>query len=134
MRAPALKGWTGWHWLILGGLMEIGFATALKLEQTQPQFFYVFLVCAYLSFDFLARALKTIPLGTAYAIWTGIGAVGAVFMGTALFGEVVSLARLILIGLLIAALIGLKLVGGTKASQETASPGKGEAAGGAGEL
>jgi quaternary ammonium compound-resistance protein SugE len=116
MRAPAIKGWTGWHWLILGGLMEIGFATALKLEQTRPQFFYVFLVCAYLSFDFLARA------------------VGAVFMGTALFGEVLSPARLLLIGLLIVALIGLKLVGGTRAPQETASPEKGEAAGGAGEL
>ncbi len=113
--------------------MEIGFATALKLEQTRPQFFSVFLVCASLSFDFLARALKTIPLGTAYAIWTGIGAVGAVLMGTALFGEDLSLAWLILIGLLIAALIGLKLVG-NRASQEAAPPGKGEAAGGAGEL
>ena len=125
---------TGWHWLILGGLMEIGFATALKLEQTQPLFFYVFLVCAYLSFDFLARALKTIPLGTAYAIWTGIGAVGAVFMGTALFGESLSPARLVLIGLLIAALIGLKLAGGGKPAKETAPPEKEEAAGGAGEL
>ena len=125
---------TGWHWLILGGLMEIGFATALKLEQTQPLYFYVFLVCAYLSFDFLARALKTIPLGTAYAIWTGIGAVGAVIVGTALFGERLSPARLVLIGLLIAALIGLKLVGGPKPPQKTAAPGKGEAAGGAREL
>lgn len=122
---------TGWHWLILGGLMEIGFATALKLEQTQPLFFYVFLVCAYLSFDFLARALKTIPLGTAYAIWTGIGAVGAVFMGTALFGESLSPARLIMIALLIAALIGLKLVGGPKPAKAAPSAGE-EAAGGAG--
>lgn len=125
---------TGWHWLILGGLMEIGFATALKLEQTQPLFFYVFLVCAYLSFDFLARALKTIPLGTAYAIWTGIGAVGAVFMGTALFGESLSPARLIMIALLIAALIGLKLVGGPKSAKEAAPSAGEEAAGGAGEL
>lgn len=125
---------TGWHWLILGGLMEIGFATALKLEQTQPLFFYVFLVCAYLSFDFLARALKTIPLGTAYAIWTGIGAVGAVFMGTALFGESLSPARLIMIALLIAALIGLKLVGGPKPTKEAAPSAGEEAAGGAGEL
>lgn len=125
---------TGWHWLILGGLMEIGFATALKLEQTQPLFFYVFLVCAYLSFDFLARALKTIPLGTAYAIWTGIGAVGAVFMGTALFGESLSPARLIMIALLIAALIGLKLVGGPKPAKEAAPSAEEGAAGGAGEL
>ncbi|CAM4458811.1 Quaternary ammonium compound-resistance protein SugE [Deinococcus marmoris] len=125
---------TGWHWLILAGFLEIGFVTALKLEQTRPAFFYVFLVCAYFSFDFLSRALKTIPLGTAYAIWTGIGAVGAVFMGTVLFGESLSPARLILIGLLIAALIGLKLAGGSKPAKETAPPGKEEAAGGAGEL
>lgn len=123
---------TGWHWLILAGLLEIGFATALKLEQTRPLFFYVFLVCAYLSFDFLSRALKTIPLGTAYAIWTGIGAVGAVFAGTALFGESLSPARLVLIALLIAALIGLKLAGGSR-PEETA-PSRTEEAGGAGEL
>ncbi|GGM01805.1 QacE family quaternary ammonium compound efflux SMR transporter [Deinococcus aerophilus] len=129
-----MKGWTGWHWLVLAGLLEIGFATALKLEQTRPVFFYVFLGCAYLSFDFLSRALRTIPLGTAYAIWTGIGAVGAVFMGTALFGESLSPARLVLIGLLIAALTGLKWAGGARTAQKTAPPGKGEAAGGAGEL
>lgn len=125
---------TGWHWLILAGLLEIGFATALKLEQTRPLFFYVFLVCAYLSFDFLSRALKTIPLGTAYAIWTGIGAVGAVFAGTALFGESLSPARLVLIALLIAALIGLKLAGGSKPAKEAAPPAGEGAAGGAGEL
>lgn len=125
---------TGWHWLVLAGFLEIGFATALKLEQTRPAFFYVFLVCAYFSFDFLSRALKTIPLGTAYAIWTGIGAVGAVFAGTVLFGESLSPARLILIGLLITALIGLKLAGGSKPPKETTPPKKGEAAGGAGEL
>ncbi|GGL75501.1 hypothetical protein GCM10010840_12020 [Deinococcus aerolatus] len=134
MRGLTLRGWTGWHWLILAGVLEIGFATALKLEQTRPQFIYVFLVCAYFSFNFLSRAIKTIPLGTAYAIWTGIGAVGAVFMGTALFGESLSPARLVLIALLIAALIGLKLVGGPRPPQETAPPGTGEAAGGAGEL
>ncbi len=129
-----MKGWTGWHWLVLAGLMEIGFATALKLEQTRPVFFYVFLGCAYLSFDFLSRALRTIPLGTAYAIWTGIGAVGAVFMGTALFGEALSPARLVLIALLIAALIGLKLAGSPRTPQQTAPPEKEGAGGGAGEL
>lgn len=100
---------TAWHWLILAGLLEIGFATALKLEQTKPYFFWVFLVCAYFSFDFLSRALKGIPLGTAYAIWTGIGSIGAVIVGATLFGESLSPARLILLALLIAALIGLKL-------------------------
>lgn len=101
--------WTDWHWLVLAGLLEVGFATALKLEQTRPQFLYVFLVCAYFSFDFLSRALKSIPLGTAYAVWTGIGSVGAVAVGSVLFGEGLSLLRLALLGVLVAALIGLKL-------------------------
>ncbi|GAA4022925.1 multidrug efflux SMR transporter [Deinococcus rubellus] len=109
--------WTGWHWLALAGLLEIGFATALKLEQTRPQFLYVFLVCAYFSFDFLARALKTIPLGTAYAVWTGIGSVGAVAVGSLLFGEGLSLVRLALLGVLVAALIGLKLSSSGKGAE-----------------
>lgn len=107
-----------WVWLLLAGVLEIGFATALKLEQTWPALFWVFLVCAYFSFDCLSRALKQIPLGTAYAIWTGIGAVGAVFVGAALFGESLSPARLGLLALLILTLIGLKL----------ATPGKTDAA------
>jgi len=109
--------WTAWHWLVLAGLLEIGFATALKLEQTHPQFLYVFLVCAYFSFDFLSRALKTIALGTAYAIWTGIGSVGAVAVGSLIFGESLSVLRLLLLGVLVAALIGLKLSSGGKATQ-----------------
>ena len=106
--------WTDWHWMVLAGLLEIGFATALKLEQTRPQFLYVFLVCAYFSFDFLSRALKTIALGTAYAIWTGIGSVGAVAVGSLIFGEGLSVLRLLLLGVLVAALIGLKLSSGGK--------------------
>ncbi|WP_237724702.1 DMT family transporter [Deinococcus alpinitundrae] len=109
--------WTDWHWLVLAGLLEVGFATALKLEQTRPQFLYVFLVCAYFSFDFLARALKTIPLGTAYAVWTGIGSVGAVAVGSVVFGEGLSVLRLLLLGMLVAALVGLKLSSGRKAAQ-----------------
>lgn len=99
-----------WVLLVLAGLLEVGFATALKLEQTRPQMFWVFLVCAYFSFGLLSRALKTIPLGTAYAIWTGIGSVGAVLVGALLFGESLSLARVALLAVLIATLVGLKLV------------------------
>lgn len=111
---------TAWHWLILAGLLEIGFVTALKLEQTRPFFFWVFLVCAYFSFDFLSRALKAIPLGTAYAIWTGIGSVGAVLVGAVLFGESLSSTRLLILGLLIAALVGLKLA--TPREKKTNTP------------
>lgn len=100
---------SAWLWLVLGGLFEVGFTTALKLQQQDARYGIVFLICAILSFDFLARAIKTIPLGTAYAIWTGIGAVGTVAVGATLFHESLSPLRLLLLGGLIAALIGLKL-------------------------
>ncbi|MDO4264755.1 MAG: multidrug efflux SMR transporter [Deinococcus sp.] len=99
----------GWLWLGLAGLFEIGMATALKLSQTQGHFRLAFLVLAVLSFECLARAIRTVPLGTAYAIWTGIGAVGAMILGAALFGEPLSPLRLGLLAALVAALVGLKL-------------------------
>ncbi|WP_261665056.1 DMT family transporter [Deinococcus sp. Marseille-Q6407] len=99
----------GWLWLGLAGLFEVGMATALKLSQTQQSFTLAFVVLAVLSFECLAKAIRTIPLSTAYAIWTGIGAVGAVGLGATLFGEALSPLRLGLLAALIAALIGLKL-------------------------
>lgn len=98
-----------WMWLLLAGLFEIGFATALKLEQTNSNYIWLFLVCAYFSFDFLSRALRSIPLGTAYALWTGIGSIGAVIVGVLMFNESLSLERGVLLVLLVVALIGLKL-------------------------
>lgn len=100
----------GWAWLLLAGLFEIGMATALKLSQDHSNYMVAFVVLAVLSFECLAQAIKTIPLSTAYAIWTGIGAVGAVTLGAALFGEELSPLRLALLAGLIAALVGLKLV------------------------
>lgn len=102
---------SGWLWLGLGlaGLFEVGMAAALKLSQTQGQFRLAFLVLAMLSFECLARAIRTVPLGLAYAIWTGIGAVGAMILGAALFGELLSPLRLALLAALLAALVGLKL-------------------------
>lgn len=111
---------TGWSWLLLAGVLEIGFATALKLEQQDARFGLLFLVCAVLSFECLARALRQIPLSTAYAIWTGIGSIGAVAAGALLFGESLSPVRLLLLGLLIAALAGLKLA--TPREQKTNTP------------
>ncbi|ADY27298.1 small multidrug resistance protein (plasmid) [Deinococcus proteolyticus MRP] len=99
----------GWLWLGLAGLFEIGMATALKLSQTQGSYRLAFLVLAVLSFECLARAIRTIPLGLAYAIWTGIGAVGAMLLGSVLFGETLTPLRLGLLAGLLAALVGLKL-------------------------
>lgn len=125
----------GWLWLALAGVFEVGFTTALKLEQQDSRYIVAFLICAVLSFEALSRAIKTIPLSVAYAVWTGIGAVGTVIVGASMFGEDLSPIRMVLLTLLIAVLIGLKLAQpGQKPAKEGAPPGKEEAAGGAGEL
>ncbi|GHF94178.1 QacE family quaternary ammonium compound efflux SMR transporter [Deinococcus piscis] len=100
---------SGWLWLALAGLFEVGMATALKLSQMQGEYRLAFIVLAVLSFECLARAIRTIPLGLAYATWTGIGAVGAMLLGNVLFGETLTPLRLGLLAALLAALIGLKL-------------------------
>lgn len=102
----------GWVYLVAAGAFEIGFASALKASAnfTRPLPSVVFLVCAILSFFLLTRAMLTIPLGTAYAVWTGIGAVGTVTIGILVFGEPATPIRLAVLGVLVAALIALKLV------------------------
>ncbi len=104
----------GWLWLMIAGVFEIGMTTALKLEQTDSRFLWVFLACAVAGFECLAKAIKTIPLGLAYAIWTGIGAVGTVIVGALAFGDPLGGVRVLLLTGLVAAMIGLKLVGGAK--------------------
>jgi quaternary ammonium compound-resistance protein SugE len=102
----------GWIYLSIAGLLEIGFATSMKLSSglTKPLWTVSFILCAIASFGFLNMAIKTLPMSTAYAVWTGIGAVGVVTIGILVFNEPVSLARLFFLGLLIVAMIGLKLV------------------------
>ena len=101
---------SGWVWLLVAGAFEIGMTTALKLEQQNSQFLWVFLACAVAGFECLAKAIRTIPLGLAYAIWTGIGAVGTAILGIFLFGESREVARLVSIGLIVAGIVGLKLL------------------------
>lgn len=102
-----------WIWLVMAGLAEIGFATALKLSQgfTQPGYTLLFVAFAILSFGLLARATQQIALGTAYAVWTGIGAVGTALVGIGWLGEEASLARLFFLGLIVIAIAGLRLSG-----------------------
>lgn len=101
----------GWVWLLIAGAFEIGMTTALKLEQQDSRFLWVFLACAVAGFECLAKAIRTIPLGLAYAIWTGIGAVGTVIVGAVAFGDPLGPVRVLLLAVLVAAMIGLKLVG-----------------------
>lgn len=100
-----------WLWLLVAGGFEIGMTTALKLEQSDGRFLWVFLVCAVVSFECLSRAIRTIPLGLAYAIWTGIGAVGTVLVGAIAFDDPLGPVRVLLLAGLVAAMVGLKLVG-----------------------
>ncbi len=100
-----------WLYLLVAGLMEVGWAVGLKYTEgftrLWPSVWTA--VALVLSMILLAAAMRTLPLGTAYAIWTGIGAVGTAALGIFLFGESASPARLICIGLIVAGLVGLKL-------------------------
>nr|WP_314541528.1 quaternary ammonium compound efflux SMR transporter SugE [uncultured Massilia sp.] len=101
-------------WLVLGlaGLFEIAWAVGIKYTEGFSRLWpSVGTVAAMVaSVLLLGHAVKTLPLGTAYAIWTGIGAVGTALAGMVLFGEAATVARLVCIGLIAAGIVGLKLV------------------------
>lgn len=101
-----------WTALILGGLFEVGFTTSLRFVDGFRNWPWVaaFLVSVTLSMGLLEYAGRTIPMGTAYAIWAGVGAAGTAVVGIAYFGEVASLPRLLLLLGLIGCIIGLKLI------------------------
>ena len=101
-----------WIVLFVAGLMEIGWAIGLKYTEgfTRLVPSVLTLACMTGSILLLGLALKSLPIGTAYAVWTGIGAVGTAILGIALFGEPATVARLACIGLIVAGIVGLKLV------------------------
>jgi quaternary ammonium compound-resistance protein SugE len=100
-----------WVFLILAGLFEIGWAVGLKytdgFTRLWPTAGTVFSMI--LSLALLGLALRTLPLGTAYAIWTGVGIIGTAVLGMALFGESADPLRLACIGLIVIGIVGLKL-------------------------
>lgn len=100
-----------WFFLILGGLFEVGFTTCLRFVDgfRNLPWTLAFLVSVTLSMGLLELASRSIPMGTAYAVWVGIGAVGTVIVGLAFFGESISPVRIALIFGLIACIAGLKL-------------------------
>lgn len=100
-----------WIYLLLAGLFEIGFAIGLKYTEGFTRLWpTVFtLMVTVIGLWLLTQAMKTIPVGTAYAIWTGIGAVGVTIAGIVLFSESISPARLGCIALIVAGVVGLKL-------------------------
>jgi quaternary ammonium compound-resistance protein SugE len=101
-----------WIYLVIAGLFEVGFTTTLKLSNnfSNLKWSVGFFICISLSFYFLNQAIQTIPLGTAYAVWTGIGAVGTVFVGITFFREPSDFWRILFLSLLIGSIVGLKFV------------------------
>jgi quaternary ammonium compound-resistance protein SugE len=104
-----------WILLIIAGLFEVGFATCLgkakEATGSVATYWYAgFLFCLAISMYLLVKATATLPIGTAYAVWTGIGAVGTVLMGIFLFKEPADFWRLFFLVTLIASIIGLKVV------------------------
>lgn len=98
-------------WLVLAGLTEVFWSTFLKLSEgfTKLGYSVVAVIGMIMSFVFLSQATKVLPLGTSYAIWTGIGALGAVIIGIIAFHEPATAPRLIFAGLLLVGIVGLEL-------------------------
>ena len=101
-----------WIVLFVAGLFEVGWAVGLKYAQgfTRPWPTAFVVASLALSMGLLGVALRTLPLGTAYAVWTGIGTVGTAVLGVALFREPATAARLACIGLIVAGIAGLKVL------------------------
>jgi quaternary ammonium compound-resistance protein SugE len=100
-----------WFWLIVGGLFEVGFTTSLRFVDgfRNVPWTLAFLVSVAISMALLEVASRSIPMGTAYAVWGGIGAVGTVMVGILFFNEPAALVRILLIFGIVAAIAGLKL-------------------------
>lgn len=100
-----------WLLLVIAGLLEVGWAIGLKYTEGFTRLWPSVGTAAAMvaSVVLLGLAMRTLPVGTAYAVWTGIGAVGTVILGIALFGEPATLARLACVGLIVAGIAGLKL-------------------------
>lgn len=100
-----------WVWLIVGGLFEVGFTTSLRFVDGFRNLGWTlaFLVSVAISMALLELSARTIPMGTAYAVWGGIGAIGTVIVGMVWFGEPTTTIRVLLIFAVVAAIAGLKL-------------------------
>lgn len=101
-----------WLVLVVAGLLEVGWAIGAKYTDGWTRFWpsVLTLVLLVLSMTMLFWAIKHLPVGTAYAVWTGIGAVGTALLGIVLFKEPATAARLVCIGLIVTGIVGLKLV------------------------
>jgi quaternary ammonium compound-resistance protein SugE len=102
-----------WLLVIVAGLLEVGFATLLKMSDGLSRLWPTlgFIVFAAGSFTLLSLALRDLPIGTAYAVWTGIGAAGTALLGMVVFGDPATVARLVAIALIVGGVLLLNLAG-----------------------
>jgi quaternary ammonium compound-resistance protein SugE len=102
----------GWFYLLFAGVFEVAFTTSLKYTEgfTSLAPSLIFAVAYAASAWFLAKSIQTIPLGTAYAVWAGIGVIGTAMVGVMVFGEPATALRLLFLGFILAGVIGLKVV------------------------
>ena len=102
-----------WVLLVVAGLFEVGWAIGLKYTEGFTRLWpsVATVLAMVVSLGLLGVAMKTLPVGTAYAVWVCVGAVGTVILGIVLFAEPASAARLISVGLIVAGIVGLKLAG-----------------------
>ena len=109
---------TAWILLAVAGLLEIVWSISMKASEgfSKHLFTVITFAAAWLSFWLLGLALRQLPVGTAYSVWVGIGAVGAAVFGIIFFGEEASVARLACIGLIVAGVLGLKVLSGENAA------------------
>ena len=103
-----------WVYLVIAGGLEVVWSTCMKFSEGFSDLKYTILtvVGMIFSFLFLSQATKSLPLGTAYAVWTGIGALGAVIVGIVMFKEPVTAARIFFVALLLVGIVGLKATSG----------------------
>ena len=103
---------TAWIVLIIGGLFEAGWAIGLKYSENFSRLVpsILTLISMAISVYMLSWSLKFLPVGTGYAVWTGVGSIGAVILGIWLFGDSVAPARLACLALIVAGIVGLKVV------------------------
>jgi paired small multidrug resistance pump len=101
----------GWIYLILAGCLEVVGVTGLNkvIKYKNLQSYLVLFIGFILSFSFLGLAMKTLPMGLSYAVWTGIGTIGGTVVGMVFYGESKDWKRILFIGVILAAVIGLKL-------------------------
>ena len=115
-----------WMLLVVAGLLEVAWAVSMKLSRgwSRPVPSVVTMVCMVVSFALLARAMRDLPAGTAYAVWTGIGAAGVAVVGMVALGEAVTAARVVCIALIVCGCVGLRGGGSPPGGTGAASVGE----------